>query len=158
MNKLELFTRAVKEIGTMEIKAGLVNPKILYYLSNATGKKITENTPWCAAFINSILKDAKIKHSKKLNARSILDLGKAVKVPEVGDLVVFWRSSVEGWQGHAGFYVRELGNVIYVLGGNQGNKVSIAPYPKSQLLGFRDVASGLTKIIKETKKTTKKSK
>jgi hypothetical protein len=57
--------------------------------------------------------------------------------PEIGDVAVFWRTSPESWQGHVAFYVKHTGTQVYVLGGNQSNMVNTAPYPGTQLLGYR---------------------
>jgi hypothetical protein len=42
--------------------------------------------------------------------------------------------------GHVGFYAGIEANDVLVLGGNQGDSVSIAPYLKSRLLGVRRLA------------------
>lgn len=39
--------------------------------------------------------------------------------------------------GHVGFYVRETDKYVYILGGNQGNKVSIAGYDKGRIIAYR---------------------
>jgi hypothetical protein len=55
----------------------------------------------------------------------------------MGDIVILWRISPKSIYGHVGFYVCERKNTLYLLGGNQSNSVSIAPYPKTQVLGYR---------------------
>ena len=51
---------------------------------------------------------------------------------------MFWRGKRDGWQDHVDFYAgcAENGDIL-VLGGNQGDAVSIRPYSASQLLGSR---------------------
>ena len=61
--------------------------------------------------------------------------------PEVGDIAVLWRNDQKGWQGHVGFFVRQDGSRIWLLGGNQSNEVNIQDYQGSQLLGYRRAAS-----------------
>lgn len=39
--------------------------------------------------------------------------------------------------GHVGFYVRETDRYVYILGGNQGNKVSVAAYDKGRIIAYR---------------------
>jgi len=98
-----------------------------------------KETPWCAAFVNAVLKEAGGGNGTgKLNARSFLNFGKETNSPKIGDIVVLERGGKNSWQGHVGFFqgYDKNGN-IKVLGGNQGNKVSIASYPKEKLLGFR---------------------
>ncbi|WP_226573946.1 C40 family peptidase [Acuticoccus sediminis] len=51
---------------------------------------------------------------------------------------MFWRGKRDGWQGHGGFDAgRAKNGDILVLGGNQGDAVSIRPYSANQLLGYR---------------------
>jgi len=50
--------------------------------------------------------------------------------------VIFSRGS-DQTSGHVGFYGGLMGSQVLTLGGNQGDTVSIAPFPKSTLLGVR---------------------
>jgi uncharacterized protein (TIGR02594 family) len=99
---------------------------------------------WCAAFINSVLKENNITGSKSLTARSFLKWGEKTNNPQIGDILVFVRGDFE-WQGHAGFYLDTVkySNKTYymILGGNQNDKVSIIYYPKSLLLEARKIPS-----------------
>lgn len=53
-------------------------------------------------------------------------------------MVVLSRGDPNGWQGHVGFYAGKAANGnILVLGGNQGNKVSVQEYPTARVLGYR---------------------
>lgn len=112
----------------------------------------SDSVPWCAIFINWCLNKVGIKGTAKANARSFLSWGVPVQKPIVGDVVVFWRGKKSGWQGHVGFFVNQIGDNIYVLGGNQSDSVSIAPYSKKQLLGYRRApqtkALGIAYLIK----------
>ncbi len=103
------------------------------WVSNST------TTAWCSAYVNSIYASTGYEYSGNISARSWLNVGQEIKQPRVGDIVVFWRESKNSWKGHVGIFVSFSpdGRSINVLGGNQGNKVSIAPYPVSQLLGYR---------------------
>lgn len=96
-----------------------------------------DETAWCAAFANAMLKRAGVEGTGKLNARSFLDWGAPLNKPRVGCVVVFSRGNPKGWQGHVGFYVGEDSRYIRVLGGNQSNAVTISRYSKSRLLGYR---------------------
>ncbi len=96
-------------------------------------------TAWCAAFVDAILHASNQGGGTgKLNARSYLNWGVPVDEPRRGDVVVFSRGDPNGWQGHVGFFegYDENGN-IRVLGGNQGNSVSVTSYSPERLLGFR---------------------
>lgn len=108
------------------------------FIKEATGNSLNPaKTAWCAAFVNAALgASGEIGTGSNL-ARSFLNWGEPVTTPQRGDIVVFSRGR-QAWQGHVGFFVGrdEKGN-IKVLGGNQGDKVSIETYPPSKLLGYR---------------------
>lgn len=139
MTKLQLFAKAMENYGMRETLDGVVNPEILRMINNVSQSEIKSNIPWCAAFVNDILKECGFKYSTELVARPMQKLGRVTITPKLGDIAVFWRGNKDGWQGHVGFYVNEINNVVYVLGGNQNNRVCIKAYSKKQLLGYRSV-------------------
>ena len=108
------------------------------FIKNTIGTNINpETTAWCAAFVNAALGATGKSGTDKLNAQSFLNWGTPVDKPQRGDVVVFKRGN-EAWQGHVGFYVGEgPDGTIKVLGGNQGNKVSIKTFSTDKLLGYR---------------------
>jgi uncharacterized protein (TIGR02594 family) len=100
---------------------------------------------WCAAFVNSVLKELGIPGSDTvsewpLTARSFLRWGKRVKDPMPGDIVVFPRGE-EAWQGHVGFYYgTEYKNGIkhyQILGGNQSDAVTLELFPAKTAISIR---------------------
>jgi uncharacterized protein (TIGR02594 family) len=97
---------------------------------------------WCAAFVNTMLKQAGFEGTGSLQARSFLHYGSITKQPEYGDIVVFSRGRNQ-FAGHVGFYVGEelVEGVRYilVLGGNQRKEVNVAYYPANYVLGFRRI-------------------
>lgn len=140
---------ALGEYGKNEIIGSEDNQDIVNYFKVVGHSWVKDDdTAWCAAFVGYCLEKAGIRSTRKLNARSYLNFGTPTPIPSVGDLVVFWRGSRDGWQGHVGFFIREEGNNIYVLGGNQSNSVSIQKYNKSRLLGYRKVTSNNSNLIK----------
>ncbi len=110
------------------------------FIQNTAGIKINPaQTAWCAAFVDAVLHASTgTAGTGKLNARSYLDWGKPVSTPQVGDVEVFSRGDPNGWQGHVGFYAgMNADGTIKVLGGNQGDSVSIDNFDASKLLGYR---------------------
>lgn len=96
--------------------------------------------PWCAAFVNAVLATVGLDGSPNLMARSFLNVGVKVRKPVEGDIVVLTRGSNPA-SGHVGFYIGETPGFVHVLGGNQAHgRVTITPYPKSKVLGYRRVA------------------
>ncbi|MEO9514281.1 MAG: hypothetical protein ABJH45_15080 [Paracoccaceae bacterium] len=71
-----------------------------------------------------------------LGARQWTNYGRMVK-PQLGSLLVFWRTSPSSWKGHVGFYWAEDETHYHCLGGNQTNAVNIKRMAKSRLLEAR---------------------
>lgn len=138
----KILNKALSQFDTREIVGKEDNPEVLKYFEilGFDGQELKDETSWCAAFVNWVLVELDLPNTGRLNARSFLDIGESVKQdPKMGDVVVLWRESIESWKGHVGFYIRETETKIYLLGGNQGNRVSIQPYDKKRLLDIRRV-------------------
>ncbi len=126
------------ELGTKEVPGPGNNPAVLAYYRDAGHPEIdADSIAWCAAFTGAMLERAGYPGSKQLNARSYLTWGKAVSKPSPGCVAVFSRGDPRGWEGHVAFYLGETATTVKVLGGNQGDAVTIAEYPKARLLGYR---------------------
>jgi uncharacterized protein (TIGR02594 family) len=79
---------------------------------------------WCATFVNSVLSANGYKKSKSVkSAKSFLTYGEAVNLNDAkpGDIAVFNRGTDKN-KGHVGFVVSLDGNMITIIGGNQGTK------------------------------------
>lgn len=133
-----LLQIAFAQFGTKEIPGNEHNPEVLKYFTAADGPgSPSDETAWCSAFVNWCAMVSGLERTKKLNARSWLNIGDVVNKPIPGDIVIFWRVDPNGWQGHVGIYIGETTNEIFVLGGNQNNQVNVSKYSKGMLLGFR---------------------
>lgn len=132
------FEIALGEYGTKEIDGPDHNPEVLKYFKEAGFPQIIDDeTSWCSAFMNWCVMKAGMPGTGSLAARSWMNWGERVFDPQLGDIAVFWRNNPAGWQGHVGFFVKQNGTHVWVLGGNQSNQVNIQPYPGIQLLGYR---------------------
>lgn len=134
------YALASDEVGMREIKGPMHNPEIVQMFADVGHSWVKDDeTAWCAAFVGAMLERAGLPSTRKLNARSYLDWGKPVDLAaaEPGDVLIFSRGDPNGWQGHVAFFVKNAGDFIEVLGGNQSNSVSVARYPKRRLLGVR---------------------
>lgn len=132
------IARKELETGVHERPKGKHNPRILQYRATTTLRATADEVPWCSSFVNSCMEQAGVKGTKSAAARSWLNWtdGQKLTDPAPGCVVVFSRGSNPA-HGHVALYVRERGNDIIVLGGNQGNEVSEKAYPKGRLLGYR---------------------
>lgn len=134
---------ALAEYGVTEIPGAEHNPRIVQYSKDiGYAGIIDDETAWCSIFINWCAMKAGLERSKKLNARSWLKIGEEVTEPQVGDIVIFWRSSKTSWKGHVGIFINETDKGINCLGGNQSNQVKISTYKKNRLLGYRRLRGG----------------
>jgi len=134
---MNLLEEALSQFGHKEIPGDKHNPEIVKFFTEIGFDIKNDETAWCSAFINWCAMKSGLERTEKLNAKSWLDIGDEVKQPLVGDIAIFHRGDPKGWQGHVGIFVNEINNAIFVLSGNQGNQVSIMPYSKDRLIGYR---------------------
>ena len=92
---------------------------------------------WCAAFTGDCLERAGLPSTESGAARSYASWGNGIAAPRVGCVVVLWREFVKGPHGHVGFFEREDSKGIWILAGNQGNAVTVKPFPRRRLLALR---------------------
>lgn len=96
--------------------------------------------PWCGDFVESCIRltlpDEPIPTNPYL-ARNWLKFGVRAPEPVVGAVAVFWRGSKSGTSGHVGFVVGADASYLAILGGNQGNRISVSRLDRGRLLGCR---------------------
>ena len=120
------------------------NPEVLkYFKETGFGYIKTDETSWCAAFVNYCVKQNGYKYPHSLTARSWLGQGKKVTDPKTGDIIIFWREKKNGWKGHVAFFVEadKENGLIYCYGGNQDGKVCVKAYPEERVLAYRRVVN-----------------
>lgn len=128
---------ALGELYTHEVAGAQNNPRIVHYWIEAGADGVKDDeTPWCAAFVGAMLKRGEMKGSAKGNAKSYLDWGVAITEPVFGAVVVLNRPPND-WQGHVAFAVGADAAGVHLLGGNQGDRVSIARFDRSRVAGVR---------------------
>jgi uncharacterized protein (TIGR02594 family) len=147
------YQLAERWVGEKEIPGKNHNPFVLGMLRLDNKWVVEDETAWCSAFVNFIMWLLRQPRSKSLAARSWLLIGQEVPLADAApgfDVVILKRG--EGEQpgaevlkasGHVGFYAGESRNPehIMLLGGNQGNAVSVAPFSKARILGIRRCVS-----------------
>jgi lysozyme family protein len=57
--------------------------------------------------------------------------------PRLGCLAVLWRGDPTGPEGHVGFFLGADASGVHLLGGNQGDRVSVEVFPRGRVLGYR---------------------
>ena len=131
-----ILVQAVKLIGTKEIVGKEHNPTIMFWAKELKLSSVynADEIPWCGLFIAYCCKMAGLDViDKPLWALSWSNWGSPVTEPMLGDVLTFKRDG----GGHVGIYVGEDVTHYHVLGGNQGNAVSVSRIAKSRLFKAR---------------------
>lgn len=130
---------AVGLIGTKEKVGPAHNPEILRWARELKAASVfpTDEVPWCGLFVAWCMRQAN-RSAPEHFYRALTWAGwtggqKAEGGPQLGDVLVFQRSG----GGHVGFYVGEDATAYHVLGGNQGNAVSITRIAKARCTAIR---------------------
>lgn len=145
------FSLAQRYVGVKEFPGHVANPVILAMLQLDAGWPQDDDVAWCSAFVNWITWMLRLPRSKNLRARSWLLIGEGIsdaRIAEAGfDVVILKRGGggqpgpeVLEATGHVGFFAGYDGNKVLVLGGNQGDAVSVAAFPVLDVLGIRRLA------------------
>jgi uncharacterized protein (TIGR02594 family) len=115
---------AWKEIGTREVPENR-GPAVRRYISLA--KCGEEGDPWCAIFANAALESSGVRGTRSPSSQSFRhdENFTVLDGPALGAIAVFWRLSKASGLGHVGFYCGERSNVVWTLGGNEGDMVQI---------------------------------
>ncbi|HEX6747901.1 MAG TPA: TIGR02594 family protein [Longimicrobium sp.] len=123
------------ERGVEEFAGPKDNPRVLEYQRATDLGMQDDEIPWCSCFVNWVLKQAGEPRTKSAAARSWERFGRKLDKPERGCIVVFTRG--DPTHGHVAFFVSQDGDMLRVLGGNQGNRVQISRYPASRVVAYR---------------------
>jgi uncharacterized protein (TIGR02594 family) len=122
-------------IGVREVPGARHSPTIMGWIAKL-GPRILgitvrdDETAWCGTFCAHVMDRAGIHPPPiAVRAKAWATWGRQLISPRPGCILVFDRKG----GGHVGFYVGESDTDFYVLGGNQGNAVTIAPLAKSRL-------------------------
>ncbi|HSW33296.1 MAG TPA: TIGR02594 family protein [Steroidobacteraceae bacterium] len=129
------LTHARTYLGTAEIPGKQTAPVIARWLRELKGWWSDDETPWCGTFVGAVLRESGLPVVKHwYRAKDWLNWGIPIADAAPGCVVVYDRTG----GGHVGFAVaRDTSDRILTLGGNQGNRVSIAPFPRWRVLGYR---------------------
>lgn len=134
MKEPKYLSYARSFIGQAEYKSTNKAPFILRALTKLNATWLY-GQPWCGAFVADCLAEYKYPIAKHwYRAKDWLNYGIEIDKPCLGCIVIFNRTG----GGHVGFVVGyDYAGRLLVLGGNQNNKVSIAPFADDRVLGYR---------------------
>ena len=142
------LAEARKHIGLKEIPGKQHNPTIIKWLAELKAWWKEDETPWCGTFVAHCCRTAgRDLPQHWYRAKAWADAGTRLAKPAYGCLVVFERSG----GGHVGFVVGQdrAGNLL-VLGGNQGNQVSIAKFPTTRVVAYVWPSAGGKKRVPDS--------
>ena len=134
MGELIWIAEARRHLGTAEVPGPQTSPVIDAWLHKLRAWWTDDETPWCGVFVAACVEVAGFHLPKYwMRATAWADWGSRLSAPIYGCIVVFERKG----GGHVGFVVGSSAQGgLMVLGGNQGNKVSILPFDRNRVLAY----------------------
>ncbi len=126
---------ALAELGVHETAGPGSTARINEYLKTCSLAP-SDEIPWCSAFMNWIFNQCAMDGTKSGLARSWLNWGEVTE-PHIGSIVILTRPEAGPQAGHVGFQIDQHDGFIYVLGGNQGDRVGVSRYLSAQVIGYR---------------------
>ena len=137
------FQEARRLLGVRERVGPGSEPAIIEGAQKAGIDYKSDDIPWCGLFVahcvSATLSDESMPNNP-LGARNWQRFGAPCDA-KIGAILVFWRGDRNGFKGHVGFYAGEDSTAFQVLGGNQGDRVSLTRIARDRLLAIRWPAS-----------------
>lgn len=134
----KILIEAIKLLGIKE-GPGAVNNQTILDWAKEVGNKVGlqyahDSIAWCGLFIALCAQRAGLDVPNiAVRAKSWAEWGTPQKVAMLGDVLVFERAG----GGHVGLYVGEDLENYHVLGGNQGDAVTIMRLSKARIFAIR---------------------
>jgi uncharacterized protein (TIGR02594 family) len=141
-NSPQILVQAKLLLGTKEIVGNIHSDIIMGWAKNLGLEKIytSDEIAWCGLAMAEVCKRANVETNltpkQALWALNWSKFGTKQSVAMLGDILTFKRNG----GGHVGIYVGEDLTHFHVLGGNQGNSVSVSRIAKSRLYKARRTA------------------
>lgn len=138
MSEVKWLQIARSDLGIEEIAGPKANPRIMqYYRAAGANWAKDDAVPWCGAAMAAWVSSAGYPvPAEAARARAWLDWGTPLEQPRKGAVAILKRGSDPN-AGHVCLYLEDRGDRILVIGGNQGDAVSITSFPKRDVLGYR---------------------
>lgn len=137
------IARAYSQLGVREIPGRTNNPTIVDYHGVTHAGKAPDEVPWCSSFVCWCFEHEGITSTRDKSSQSWRTWKGAC--PLGYGCVGVIRNPIRRNRGHVGFVVGYYHDpdrparppMIVLLGGNQGNEVSIRAYPIRRFVAFR---------------------
>jgi len=137
------LSEAFEDLDLTEIRGDLHEPRIISMFAVVGHSWVKDDeTAWCGAAVGAWLIAAgihldQIPKAERLSARGYLKLGRSCPGPLYGAIGVKRRVGGTPSQGHVGLVVAANQATIWMIGGNQSDSVKVAPFKRSEFLGYR---------------------
>lgn len=139
-SKPDWISIAEKELGQKEVAGKQHNPRIVGYHATTSGAKDDE-TPWCASFVNWVLKQSGYEGAGSAWSHDWKAWGDGLAHPAVGSVAFIDWGKVDPnkkGKGHVGFVVGKTAKGrIVLLGGNQGETVRYTAFQAAHIQTYR---------------------
>ncbi len=130
------------DLGVAETPGAATHRRVVRYYADVGHPQVSDDeVAWCAAFVGACLERAGIASTRSLMARSYLDWGEPRRRAAPPAPSPSSAAAPIPRLGHVGFLVGSTATDIILLGGNQGDAVTVQAFPRSRLLGLRWPAS-----------------
>jgi uncharacterized protein (TIGR02594 family) len=125
---------------------GQHNKRIIEYHAATTLQAREDEVPWCASFVNWVMKQVGQTGTGSALAKSWLNWGQPLTTPRPGAITVIKKKVAGSDQAtgsstgfHVAFYVSSTPSHIQLLGGNQGDSVKFSNFPLAlyDIKGYR---------------------
>lgn len=138
------LTIARKYIGVAETPGPATTPVIAGWLAKLRAWWTGDDVPWCGVFCAAVMQEAGIDPPRAFyRALAWAEWGVDLPAPALGCVVVYRRSG----GGHVNFCAGVDGaGRIMGIGGNQGDRVSLAPFDRTRVVAYR-WPSGYTHLM-----------
>ncbi len=129
------------KLGTREAAGSANSPTILGWAKRLGARALgmvynADSVPWCGVFVAYCLQQGGVEPASiSVRAKSWATWGQTLRAERLapGAILVFERAG----GGHVGFYTAEDAAAYHVLGGNQGDAVTIARIANSRCIARR---------------------
>jgi uncharacterized protein (TIGR02594 family) len=149
--KPEWVSVAEGELGQKEIAGKKHNTRIVEYHGTTTGAAKTDETAWCASYVNWVIKQSGYAGADSAWSHSWKTWGDGLTKPAVGSIAFIDWGKVDAskkGKGHVGFVVGKTAKgLIVLLGGNQSDQVRYTGFKESLIETYR-VPKGYTPSAK----------
>lgn len=144
---MTLFDLGQRFVGTLQERAGMAHHPYIVWAHSLTGLGLDspDEVPWCSSWLSSLCWLMGLPRSKSAAARSWHTIGNPIVSlfdAKVGyDIVVLNRGGSDdpavAGPGHVGLFAGLQPGMVMILGGNQGDSVSVQAFPRTRVLAIR---------------------